>query len=152
MLNVGQSRQDSVSDLTSIHHHTGGRDPRRDSRGASLTAPGCQGHDWGLEGGFMKVLCSLYTLLAALSFLSMFSLVSSAQIPSGWLAPTAVCANEGQACTFDSDCCQRVCKDHLICEAPLFCVPPRYFCDTNDECCDKAGCNVAKHECAEPAS
>ena len=103
----------------------------------------------------MKVLFSVYTTIAALSFLSLFSFMSSAQITSGWLthtAPLAICADEGQRCTFDGDCCHQVCKDHLICEAPLYCVPPRYSCDTNDECCDKAGCNVARHECNEPAN
>lgn len=46
-----------------------------------------------------------------------------------------LCQPEGFNCRFDMDCCQGVCKDRIVCQAPLLCYGPTLLCDRDDQCC-----------------
>lgn len=59
--------------------------------------------------------------------------------------PPPVCSPEGQTCTFDGDCCQRVCRSR-VCQAPLYCAAPAVPCAVNDDCCSLS-CNPRSRKC-----
>jgi hypothetical protein len=98
-----------------------------------------------------KIVLNLMLVFFFQLILSNFASAATTQsrVPSEWSLPNThgpLCAPEGQLCHFNGDCCQGVCKNFMVCEAPLYCVPPHFSCNTDFDCCE-GSCNILSHEC-----